>query len=106
MEQLVAVITDIWKFFNNLWDVIVNFLSIFKDIFGYLLWILWFIWYAWKTLILWVYKLFVYIINNWVFVSVQKAFLFISDYIGFQATVLLSALLFIAIVYCLMYLYD
>lgn len=90
MWSLINVITGIWNFFADLSNWILDFL-------GFLVSIVWFIWYGWKTLILWVYRLFVYILNSEVFLTVSQMFLNLSDYVGLWAY-FIYALLFVIIV--------
>lgn len=91
MQAIVNVLSDIWTWFQN----IVDFLS---SLLSFLISILWFIWYAWKTLLVWVYKLIVYVFEWWVFVNVARAFDFIADYIWTPWAIFVSALLFVIIV--------
>lgn len=89
-QYIGGAFTDIFSFFNHLTDII-------ESIVSFLLWILWFVWYAWKTLITWVYKLLYRIFDWWVFINVNKAFIQISEYIWWPATVFLSAILLLVI---------
>lgn len=93
-----SILWNIGNIFQSIWTAFEHVAQLFMNFVSYVVSILWFIWYAWKTLILWVYRLLVYIFDNWVFINLQRAFLFISDYIWNQATVFLFALLFVAIV--------
>lgn len=90
MEKLTAVITNIWDFFSTFTNWVLDFIS-------FLVSIVWFIRYAWKTLIIWVYKLFLRVLNSSVFLNVSQAFLNLSDYIWFGAY-FIYALMFVIIV--------
>ena len=91
MDKIVIAIRSLWTLFNSLVDIVANIGS-------FLISILWFLWYGWKTLLVWIRKLLNYIFEWWVFINVNRAFVQISQYIWWPATIFLSALLFLIIV--------
>lgn len=90
MEKIASILQSLWDFFVSVSNVI-------SDVASFLISILGFLWYAWKTLIVWVYKLFVRIADSGVFRSTSTAILNLSDYIWFGAY-FIYALLFVIII--------
>lgn len=90
MEKIASILQSLWDFF-------VSASNIISDVASFLISILGFLWYAWKTLIVWVYKLFVRIADSGVFRSTSTAILNLSDYIWFGAY-FIYALLFVIII--------
>lgn len=83
-------LTDLATFFDNI-------ATMFRSVFSFILSIFGFLYYAWKTLIIWVWRLFKWVINSWVFVNVSQAFLDLSEYLWIGAY-FIYALLFVIII--------
>lgn len=100
-----AILNGIKSIFSNLLWFFENFIYLmqqignaFLDIWSFIISILWFIYYAWKTLIIWVAKLFYNILDWSVFYNVNRAFVYISQYIWAPATIFMASLLMIIII--------
>lgn len=99
------MLEQIFQTFSNNFNLIVadfntwldNFINIIKSVFSFIVSIFWFIYYAWKTLVIWVWRLFRWIMNSWVFNNVSEAFLNLSEYLWIGAY-FIYALLFVIII--------
>ena len=91
LDSIVNIWLSLYDFIYDFWMTCINILS-------YIASILWFIWYGWKTLLIWLFKILWNIFDWWVFVNVNRAFIFISDYIWWPVTIIFVSLLFIIII--------
>lgn len=91
MEKIVKILQSISDFFIAFYDAVI-------DLCSYILSILWFIRYWWKTLLVWIFKLIVSVLDWWVFVNVARALHDLSEYIGGPAVIFIASLLFIAVI--------
>ena len=88
----------IWDIFSSVLDFFVAVYEILVNVSSFIISAIGFIWFAWKTLVVWVAKLLWSVIDGGVFVNVNRAFVYISDFIWWPATIFLSALLLIIII--------
>lgn len=93
-----SIVDWIWNFFTGVLDFFVAIYEILVNIASFIISAIWFIYFAWKTLIVWVARLLYDVLDGSVFYNVNRAFVYISDYIWWPATIFLSALLLIIII--------
>lgn len=93
-----AIVNAIKNFYYWISDFLSSFRDILSSIGSFIIDIFSLIYYIWYTLVIWVAKLFWYIVDWPVIASVINTFVKLSDYIWWPATVFLSALLLIAMI--------
>lgn len=102
------ILTNLWNYISNFWNTLLNFLVKIWEFFSsisdaiinvssYIISIFWFLFYTLKTLLSWVWRLIVYVIQWNVWFDSISAMTKVSDFIGFPATMFIFAMLLLII---------
>lgn len=100
-----AILQNIWNSFINFFTTIWNFFSSIIDIITTVSWfiisVFWFVFFALKTLVVWIFKLFNYIVGGEAFYHVGRVFVYLSNYIWPVWVLFLASMMTIIIIWIL-----
>lgn len=95
IKSFISSIVDIWL---SLYDFIYDFWMTCINVLSYIISIVWFIFYGWKTLIIWIFKLFTYLVNGDLVNYVNSGYINLSQYIWSTWTIFLFCMFFIIVI--------